>query len=92
MHNKNNYQWVDGKNLTVKCPECSSSVTVQIERARELNLRVRDAECDHCLFMFDVRHDGKTEFTPRKKINEAEKKQLIDNINKIIFDPDGEDD
>lgn len=80
--------WPPGNTMTVQCPGCASTVSTQIDMARELDEPLRPEECDECATHFIVFPDGKTEL-PAACPSGSRRADGRQHFESITFDPNG---
>lgn len=79
-------QWPAGEQMTAQCPNCQSSMAVDIDAVREWEQDWRPVDCDTCLAEFELHADSHT------VLMSAHAKQTTDKGRKLLnttiyFDP-----
>lgn len=79
-------QWPEGEKMTAQCPNCQSSMAVDIDAVREWEQDWRPVDCDTCLAEFELHADGHVVLMSAHVQQTTDKgRQLLNTI--IHFDP-----
>ncbi|EKT4531936.1 hypothetical protein QEM33_004583 [Pseudomonas putida] len=82
------HPWPDGDTMTVDCPSCRASCSVQIAVVREADMAWRPDECDSCCAQFELMADGTTQLlSAPPKATTARGRALLKAFEGMVFDP-----
>jgi hypothetical protein len=79
-------QWPAGEKMTAQCPNCQSSMAVDIDAVREWEMDWRPVDCDTCLAEFELHADGHTVLMSAPATQTTDKGRKLLNTT-IHFDP-----